>query len=92
MSQDCRLLQTVKYIGMMSTTPSRRITMHLKSGATEKRMREPHNITLTRQIIEYNISIIKLCPYRLRLASAEALLIKERPPTITPRDNTITRT
>ena len=38
-------------------------------------MREVHNITLTRQIIENNI--IKRCPDRLRLAIAEALLIKD---------------
>ena len=44
--------------------------MHIKSGAIEKHMRETHNITLTRQIIENNINIIKRCPDRLRLAIA----------------------
>ena len=67
---------------MTSTTLSRRITMHIKSGAIEKHMLETRNITLNRQIIENNISIIKRYPDRLRLAIAEALLTKERAPSI----------
>ena len=44
---DCRLLQTVKYIGMTLTAFSRRITMYIQSGVIEIHMREAH-ITLTR--------------------------------------------
>ena len=66
----------------MHNSLSRRIAMHIKSGAIEKHMRETHNITLPRQIIENNISIIKRCADRLLLDIAEALLIKKRAPTI----------
>ena len=54
-------------------------------------MRETH-IALTRQIIENNISIMKRCADRLRLAIAEALLIKERAPSSNLQDNTFART
>ena len=74
--KNCRLLQTEKYIEMTSTTLSRRMTMHKKLGAIEKDMRESHNITLTRQIMENNINMIKRCPDRLRLAIAEALHLR----------------
>ena len=55
-------------------------------------MREAHNITLTRQIMENNISIIKCCSDRLRLVIAEALLTKQRAPSINLQDNTFART
>ena len=66
--------------------------MHMISGAIEKHMREPHNITLTSQIIENYISIIKRCPDRLRLVIAEALLTKERAPTINLQDKSFAKT
>ena len=46
--EDCRRFQTVKYIAMTSTTPSRRITMHIESGAIKIHMRETH-IRLTKE-------------------------------------------
>ena len=54
-------------------------------------MRETHNITLSRQIIENNIRILNRCPDRLLLAIAEALLIRERAPRIWLQDNTFAR-
>ena len=42
-----------------STTLSRRITMHINQEQSKNHMRETYDITLTRQIIENNICIIK---------------------------------
>ena len=39
---DCEL-QNSKYVGMATTTLSRRLTMHLQNGAPKKHMKESHN-------------------------------------------------
>ena len=43
--EDCMLLQILRYIGMTSTTLST-CTIHTKSGAIDKHMREEHDMLL----------------------------------------------
>jgi hypothetical protein len=75
--EGCKLLRNVKYVGMTTTTLSRRLTMHLSSGALKTHMKDEHNITLTRQILFENTKILKQFQDPSRLAIYEALLVRE---------------
>ena len=46
------------YVGLTSTTLSRRLTMHLQGGAPLKHTRPAHNGTLNRDDIVSNTNII----------------------------------
>jgi hypothetical protein len=59
--EGCRLLQNINYIGLTSTTLSRRLTCHLQSGGPKNHMREAHNETITRATLEACTSIV-MCP------------------------------
>ena len=59
--EDCALLPKVSYIGMTSTTMSRRITMHLQNGAIKDHLNSKHpTIPLTdrRNILVNNTKVI----------------------------------
>ena len=90
--EGCRLLQNVNYIGLTSTTLSRRLTCHLQTGGPKNHMREAHNETLTRATLETNTRIVMRCPDATRLAIAEALIIKHESPAINLQTTGFVRT
>ena len=79
--EDCRL-RPVNYIGVTTTSLSRRLTMHLREGAPSDHMYKCHNCKLTRKQLVDNTSIIKSHICTNRLLIHEALLIRDRSPTL----------
>ena len=90
--EGCRLLQNVSYIGLTTTTLSRRLTCHLQTGGPKNHMREAHGETITRAALEAGTSIIMRCPDAARLAIAEALIIREESPAINLQTTGFVRT
>ena len=84
--EDCRL-RPVNYIGVTTTSLSRRLTMHLREGAPHDHMSHHHNITLTRKQLVENTSVIKSQRCTTRLPIYEALLIRERNPSLNKQLN-----
>ena len=89
--EGCKLLPNVRYVGFTRTTLSRRLTMHLGSGAPKDHMNNEHGIHLTREQIVENTAIIKRFYDPVRLEVAEALLIKEQNPAINAQHTGATR-
>lgn len=90
--EGCRLLPNIKYIGMTTTTLSRRMTCHLSSGAPKQHMRDAHQVTLTRTMMEDNTQILTCYTDPVRLAIAEAIYIKDIGPAVNLQAATFTRT
>jgi hypothetical protein len=90
--EGCRLLPNMDYIGLTTTTLSRRLTCHLQSGGPKNHFKEAHNETITRPILEECTSIVMRCPDPIRLAIAEALIIKQRTPAINLQTTGFVRT
>ena len=74
--------QTNSYIGMTTTTLSRRLTMHLQSGAIHLHTTDIHGLTLTRETLVNNTKILRTETDYYRLNITEALLIQINKPTI----------
>lgn len=79
---ECELLAEAKYIGMTTTTLSRRLTMHLQSGAIKKHLRDVHKRDLTRQDLVDNTTIAKHVTDFSRLQVLEALRIAKVQPVL----------
>ena len=79
---DCARRNNSSYISHTTTTFSRRMTMHLQNGAPERHVRFDHGTTLTRSMIVENTRIIARCPNRRRLATLEAVYIRDKDPAI----------
>jgi hypothetical protein len=90
--EGCKLLNNIKYVGLTSTTLSRRLTMHLSSGAPKEHMQNVHNIKLTRLHLEDSTRVIQQYQDSVRLGIAEALLIQENKPELNRQHTGITRT
>ena len=90
--EGCRLLPNIKYIGMTTTTLSRRMTCHLSSGAPKQHMRDVHQVSLTRKVIEDNTQILASYTDPVKLAIAEAIFIKDIGPAINLQAASFTRT
>jgi hypothetical protein len=71
-----------KYIGMTSTKLTRRLTCHLQSGAPRNHMRQAHDITLTREMLNKNTCIIDKTQDSRRLQILEAIHIRIERPTM----------
>lgn len=78
---DCEL-QKHSYIGMTTTTLSRRLTMHLASGGPKTHAKNAHNAILTRDELVSNTKILRHEPDYNRLQILEALLILQSNPSI----------
>ena len=78
---DCRPLQ-IDYVGATTTTLSRRLTMHLADGAPKAHMKDKHKRSLTRADLTENTSIIASCTDQKKLFILEALVIRERSPSL----------
>ena len=84
--EDCRL-RGINYIGVTTTSLSRRLTMHLQDGAPKQHMTQTHQTTLTRKLLTENTTIIKSQHNKARLLISEALLIRQHAP---PSINSLT--
>ena len=76
---NCEVLHST-YIGMTTTKLTRRITMHLASGAPKNHLRSEHNTIITRKYLEENTEIIDSHQDERRLSILEALYIKDQNP------------
>ena len=84
---DCALLPTSGYIGYTTTTLSRRLTMHLQSGGPQHHTETEHGTRLNRQDITKNTTILAGAPDWRRLVALEAILIREKDPSINRQTN-----
>ena len=80
--------QADHYIGVTTTTLSRRLTMHLQQGAIKQHMHDKHNTELTRKTLVQNTSIIASTDNTRKLAVLEALYIQEHKPSLNIQMNT----
>ena len=76
---NCQFRNT-SYIGMTTTTLSRRLTNHLQSGTPKTHTLQEHNMCLTREMLVANTTIIDNCSDKRRLQVMEALHIQEKKP------------
>ena len=90
-NEGCKL-RNMNYIGMTTTTLSRRLTMHLQSGSIKDHMREQHQSTLNRKELTENTKILKYCHDSTRLLITEALLIRNKRPTLNNQTTGLDRT
>jgi len=85
-------LQPSKYIGMTTTSLSRRVTMHLASGGPKKHMEQNHQLQLTRQDLVNNTKIRERVNDYTRLQIVEAILIQKERPSINSQATGVART
>ena len=85
-NEDCRL-RSVNYIGVTSTSLSRRLTMHLKEGAPKEHMEKEHKVKLSRIMMTENTDIIDSAHDIRKLHILEALHILEQKPLINKQIN-----
>ena len=83
---ECELQPQVKYIGMSTTTLSRRLTMHLGSGGPRKHMEQAHRTRITREDLVNNTRIVTRIDHFSRLEITEAILIQKESPSINGQD------
>ena len=76
---NCKTRNT-SYIGMSTTTLSRRLTYHLQNGTPKNHTLQEHNTTLTRQMLVENTTILDTSSDKKRLQIKEALYIDSRKP------------
>ena len=79
---ECEHLPNNSYVGMTTTTLSRRLTMHLNSGGPKTHLNTTHNENLTRINLENGTKILRKEPDHNRLKILEALIIQEKRPVI----------
>ena len=84
---DCALLPKSGYVGMTSTSLSRRITMHLQNGGPKAHTEKFHSSPLTRKDMTDNIRILTATSDKRRLPVLEAVLIREFDPQINSQVN-----
>jgi hypothetical protein len=89
---ECELQESANYIGMTTTTLSRRLTMHLASGGPKIHSEVNHKQKLTRAQLVDNTTIIRSCNDYTRLQIMEAIIIKQQAPTINNQCTGIGRT
>ena len=74
--------QHKSYIGMTSTTLSRRLTMHKQNGSIRNHSYDDHDTVLTRQILDSRTKIVRLKHDLRRLIIFEALIILAKNPAL----------
>ena len=90
---ECEHLPEVSYVGLTTTTLSRRITMHLGSGAPKSHTECSHpQLSLSRNAMVENTKIIRKENDMRRLQIYEALIIQEKCPKINNQDTGSSRT
>ena len=84
---DCARQQNCCYIGHTRTTLGRRITMHLQDGGPKKHLRDHHAMSLTREDMVTNTTILDRCTHPRKLLVLEAVYIRDCDPTINRQVN-----
>ncbi|MPC79906.1 hypothetical protein E2C01_074462 [Portunus trituberculatus] len=72
---------------MTTTQLSRRLTLHLASGAPKKHMQETHGMTINKETLEENTEILANCNDSRCLAILEALYIKDTNPAMNQQED-----
>ena len=88
---DCEFRHS-SYIGVTTTTLSRRLTMHLGSGGPKAHLQNHHNSQITRQVLVDNTKILYQINDYHRLHIMEALLIHKNNPSINAQSTGSSRT
>ena len=70
------------YVGMTSTSLTRRLTMHLQNGSIKNHSYDDHDIRLTRTMLDSRTKILRLESDFRRLMIYEALIIAEKRPAL----------
>ena len=89
---NCEFQKDVKYIGLTSTTLSRRLTMHLQSGGPKNHLETDHKEKLTRDLLVKNTRILHYVNDLNRLQIREALVIQKEKPSINRQSTGVART
>ena len=84
---DCALLPNSGYIGMTTTTLSRRLTMHLQNGGPLTHLDKHHGQRLTRQMLTANTTILARGTTVRHLTALEAVYIRDFDPLINKQVN-----
>ena len=84
---DCALLPNSGYIGLTTTSLSRRLTMHLQQGGPKTHTESEHGIPLTRKMLTENTKILERSANKRRLSALEAIFIRDIDPTINKQAN-----
>ena len=84
---DCALLTKSGYVGLTTTSLSRRITMHLQSGGPKTHSETEHDTPLTRRDMTEHTTILGTASDKRRLPVLEAVLIREIDPYINMQTN-----
>ena len=84
--------QNNSYIGLTTTTLSRRLTMHLQHGGPKHHAQHQHNTQLTRDILVQNTTVIATNTDSNRLHIMEALLIFQHKPPLNNQYTGLVRT
>ena len=79
---DCARRLNSTYIGYTTTSLSRRLTMHLQTGAPKQHIKTTHNSDLTRSLLVDNTSILATCSNVNKLRILEAVFIRDKDPAI----------
>ena len=86
-TEDCALLPNSGYIGMTTTSLSRRLTMHLQNGGPLTHMEKHHGQRLTRQTLIDNTTILAHVNTPRLLTALEAVYIRDMDPLINKQVN-----
>lgn len=90
---DCEHLPNASYVGLTTTTLSRRLTMHLQSGAPKDHTCKKHvQTSFNRELMVQNTKIIRKENDFSRLQRYEALLIQQKNPIINNQETGSCRT
>ena len=84
--EDCRLRNN-SYVGYTCTTLSRRLTMHKQTGTIKAHMQNEHSLTLTREHLVENTSIIHSNRDPRRIEVMEVIHIRDHAPSINEQKN-----
>lgn len=84
---DCALRPNCSYIGLTTTSLSRRLTMHVQNGGPKTHTETHHGRRLTRQDMTQNTTIIDKCADARRLHVLEAVYIRDLDPMINRQVN-----
>ena len=83
----CALLRNSGYIGLTTTSLSRRLTMHLQQGGPKTHTESKQDTTLTRKMLTENITILERSANKRRLSALEAIFIRDMDPIINKQAN-----
>lgn len=84
---DCELLPRSGYVGVTTTSMSRRITMHLQAGGPKTHTEKVHGTRLTRHDMTSSMQILAATSDKRRLQVLEAIYIRQLDPSINAQVN-----